>query len=85
MACESIKQSQLVLIATVEYSNPGDHVDAATAEEMNTILTGVNKGMNSRVGNMFFQQYGLDSDRADRVERIEALDHMITDDYKEVR
>ena len=41
--------------------------------------------MNSRVGNMFFQQYGLDSDRADRVERIEALDHMITDDYKEVR
>ena len=82
---ESIKQSQLVLIANVEYANPDDKIDEATAEELQGILKGVNKGMNSRVGNMFFQQYGLDSDRADRVERIEALDHMINDDYKEIK
>ncbi len=82
---ESIKQSQLVLIATVEYASPDDKIDEATAEELQGILKGVNKGMNSRVGNMFFQQYGLDSDRADRVERIEALDHMVNDDYKEIR
>jgi hypothetical protein len=82
---ESIKQSQLVLIATVEYASPDDKIDEATAEELQGILKGVNKGMNSRVGNMFFQQYGLDSDRADRETRLDDIHSKINDESKGYR
>ncbi len=82
---ESIKQSQLVLIATVEYMRPDSFAEDGIRSDMSDIVKGVNKGMNSRVGNMFFQQYWLDSDRADRVERIEELSQQINDEYQEIK
>lgn len=82
---ESIKQSQLVLIAHVDYSASDDFAGADIRENLGKITHGVNDGMNSRVGNMFFQQYGLDHDRADRVERLDHVGKKINDDYKEIR
>jgi hypothetical protein len=79
---ESIKQSQLVVIARVEYSNPDSFAGAEVREELGKIVKGVNKGMTSRVGNMFFQQYGLDDDREARVERLEEVGKYINDDFK---
>ena len=34
---------------------------------------------------MFFQQYGLDEDRADRVERLDSVGNFINDDYQEMK
>ena len=82
---ESIKQSQLVLIAHVDYSASDDFAGADIRENIGKIAHGVNEGMNSRVGNMFFQQYGLDHDRADRVERLDHIGKKINDDYKEIK
>ena len=79
---ESIKQSQLVVIARVEYSNPDSFAGAEVREELGKIVKGVNKGMTSRVGNMFFQQYGLDDDREARVERLDEVGKFIHDDFK---
>ena len=79
---ESIKQSQLVVIARVEYSNPDSFAGAEVREELGKIVKGVNKGMTSRVGNMFFQQYGLDDDREARVERLDEVGKFISDDFK---
>jgi type II secretory pathway component GspD/PulD (secretin) len=60
---ESIKQSQLVVVATVEFSTPkSSGVTDANSEKVDEILEKVNKGVDSKVGNMFFQQYGLDTD-----------------------
>ncbi|MBQ9804749.1 MAG: hypothetical protein IJW35_07900 [Lentisphaeria bacterium] len=70
---ESIKQSQVVLIAEVEYSNANDKLGVEVREEIGKINANVNKGMNSKVGNMFFQQYLLDDDRADRENRLDAV------------
>ena len=82
---ESIKQSQLVVIARVEYSNPDSFAGAEIREELGKIVKGVNKGMTSRVGNMFFQQYGLDDDREARVERLDEVGKFIHDDFKTAR
>ncbi len=82
---ESIKQSQLVLIARVEYSNPDDFTGADVKEDLGKITGNVNDGMTSRVGNMFFQQYFLDSDRGDRVDRLDAVGKEINDEYKELK
>ena len=82
---ESIKQSQLVVIAKVEYSNPDDKVGENISEDLGKIVKSVNKGMTSRVGNMFFQQYGLDEDRSDRVERLDKVGNFINDDYQEMK
>ena len=82
---ESIKQSQLVLVARVEYSNPDDNTGAKVREDLGTIVKGVNKGMKSRVGNMFFLQPGLDEDRPARIERLDAISKTIDDEYKGVR
>ena len=41
--------------------------------------------MTSRVGNMFFQQYGLDSDRADREDRLNDISNKITDEAEGYR
>ncbi len=82
---ESIKQSQLVLIAKVEYSNSDSYAGAKIQEDLGKIVKGVNKGMNSRVGNMFFQQYGLDSDRADRNDRLDNISKVINDEYQELK
>ena len=81
----SIKQSQLVVIARVEYSNPDDKVGESISEDLGKIVKSVNKGMTSRVGNMFFQEYGLDEDRADRVERLDSVGNFINDDYQEMK
>ena len=70
---ESIKQSQVVLIAEVEYSNANDQLGVEVREEIGKINANVNKGMNSKVGNMFFQQYLLDDDRADRENRLDVV------------
>ncbi len=82
---ESIKQSQLVLIARVEYSNSTDTAGAKIRENLGKITDQVNDGMSSRVGNMFFQQYGLDKDRSDREDRLDAVGKVISDEYKEVK
>ena len=70
---ESIKQSQVILIAEVEYSNANDQLGVEVREEIGKINANVNKSMNSKVGNMFFQQYLLDDDRADREDRLDAV------------
>lgn len=59
---ESIKQSQLVLIAQVSCSTPDSEPDAKVMENLGKIVEKVNDGMDSPVGNMFFQQYGIDVD-----------------------
>ena len=82
---ESIKQSQLVLVARVEFSNPNDAVGAKIRDDLGTIIKGVNKGMTSRVGNMFFLQPGLDDDRPARNDRLDAISKTIDDEYKGVR
>ena len=82
---ESIKQSQLVLVAKVEFSNPGDAVGAKVREDLGTIVKGVNKGMTSRVGNMFFLQPWLDEDRPARKERLKSISKTIDEEYKERR
>ena len=82
---ESIKQSQLVVIAKVEYSNPDSFAGAEIRENLGKIVKGVNKGMNSRVGNMFFGQYGLDSDRPDREKRLNDLGEKINDEFKTIK
>ncbi len=82
---ESIKQSQLVLVAKVEFSNPGDAVGAKIREDLGTIVKGVNKGMTSRVGNMFFLQPWLDEDRPARKERLKSISRTIDEEYKERR
>ena len=82
---ESIKQSQLVVIARVEYSKPDSFAGAEVREELGKIVKGVNKGMTSKVGNMFFQQYGLDDDREARVERLDEVGKTINDDFKTVK
>ena len=82
---ESIKQSQLVVIAKVEYSNPDSFAGAEIRENLGKIVKGVNKGMNSRVGNMFFGQYGIDSDRPARVERLNDVGNKINDEFKTVK
>ena len=82
---ESIKQSQLVVLARVEYSNPDSFAGAEIRENLGKIVKGVNKGLNSRVGNMFFGQYGLDEDRVPRNERLEHIGKIINDEYKEIK
>ena len=82
---ESIKQSQLVLIARVELSTPNDKMGAEVQEEVGKIIKQVNKGIKSPIGNMLFQQYLLDEDRADRVKRLDRLSDTITDKYREHR
>jgi len=79
---ESIKQSQLVLIAHVEYAQPDDAVGARIREDLGKIIHQVNKGMGSKVGNMFFQQYWLDDDRADWHERLDQLSKEVNDNYQ---
>ncbi len=82
---ESIKQSQLVVIAKVEYSNPDSFSGAQIRENLGKIVKGVNKGMNSRVGNMFFGQYGLDADIFDRQKRLDDVGEKINDEYKTIK
>ena len=82
---ESIKQSQLVVIAKVELSRPEDGMGADVKNEVGKIIKQVNKGMESPVGNMFFQQYLLDEDRPDREDRLDKLSTEINDGYKEHR
>ncbi len=82
---ESIKQSQLVVLARVEYTRPDTFAGAEVREEIGKIVKSVNKGMNSRVGNMFFQQYGLDDDREARVERLDEVGKFINDDFKTIK
>ena len=82
---ESIKQSQLVLIAKVELSNPGDKMGADVQQEVGKIIKQVNKGIDSPIGNMLFQQYLLDDDRADREKRLDKLSNEINDKYQEHR
>ena len=82
---ESIKQSQLVLIAEVECFDAGSPVGADVRDHMGKIIKNVNTGMTSRVGNMFFQQYGLDDDRPDREKRLDDIHTQINDESKGYR
>ncbi|MBE6389760.1 MAG: hypothetical protein E7043_06260 [Lentisphaerae bacterium] len=60
---ESIKQSQLVIVATVEFATPkSTGMTENSSAKIDKIIKNVNKGVDSKVGNMFFQQYGIDTD-----------------------
>ncbi len=59
---ESIKQSQLVVIASVSYSPPKPRPDAIVTKNMGKIVDGVNQGIESPIGNVFFQQLWIDTD-----------------------
>ena len=82
---ESIKQSQLVLIAEVEYSRADQTAGADVRDHLGRITEHVNRGMTSRVGNMFFQQYGLDEDRTDREKRLDDIHSKINDETRVYR
>ena len=82
---ESLKQSQLVVIAQVQYSNPDDAMGARIRENLGKVIQNVNSGMNSKVGNMFFQQYFLDEDRPDWHKRLDNLGDTINDDYETLK
>jgi len=82
---ESIKQSQLVVIAKVEYSRPDSFANTEIRENLGKIVKGVNRGMNSRVGNMFFGQYGLDEDLSDRNQRLDDVSEQLNDGYQPVK
>ncbi|MCQ2380231.1 MAG: hypothetical protein MJ025_04840 [Victivallaceae bacterium] len=79
---ESIKQSQLILVAHVEYSKPDAEVPSQIQDNLGKIVKGINRGMTSRTGNMFFDQYWLDEDRADRADRLDDVDREISNDYQ---
>ena len=55
------------------------------SEDLGKIVKSVNKGMTSRVGNMFFLQPWLDEDRPHRKERLDAISKTIDDEYTGVR
>ncbi|MBR7130857.1 MAG: hypothetical protein IKC82_02550 [Lentisphaeria bacterium] len=60
---ESIKQSQLVVVATVEFSAPRSKgMTKDINAKIDKTIKNVNKGVDSKVGNMFFQHYGIDTD-----------------------
>ncbi len=60
---ESIKQSQLVIVATVEFSAPATTgMTEKDSGQIDKTIKNVNKGVDSKVGNMFFQHYGIDTD-----------------------
>ncbi|MBR2363624.1 MAG: hypothetical protein IKA79_00340 [Lentisphaeria bacterium] len=82
---ESIKQSQLVLIARIEPVETDTQISENLRKDVKDMVKGVNKGMSSRVGNMFFGQYGLDEDRGPRKERLERVGNIINDEYKELK
>jgi len=82
---ESIKQSQLILIATVERSPISSELKEEEAGEMQGIVQRVNKGMDSKTGNMFFQQYGLDRDRPSFQRNLDELEQTIDDEYQELK
>ena len=72
-----------MVIAKVELSNPDDRIGADVKNEVGKIIKQVNDGIDSPVGNMFFQQYWLDEDRPDRENRLDKLSSEINDSYKE--
>ena len=82
---ESIKQSQLVLIARIEPVAADTKISENLRKDVKDMVKGVNKGMTSRVGNMFFGQYGLDEDREPRNERLDRVGNIINDEYKELK
>ena len=82
---ESLKQSQLVVIAHVQYSNPDAVMGAKVRENLGKVIKDVNDGMSSRVGNMFFQQYFLDEDRSDWHKRLDKLGDTIDDNFETVK
>ena len=74
-----------MVIAKVEYTRPDSFASAEVRENLGKVVKGVNKGMNSRVGNMFFGQYGLDSDLNDRRERLNDVGNKFNDEYKTIK
>ena len=82
---ESIKQSQLVLVASVEFVDPEKPGELQRRKDMEMIVDQANQGMTSRVGNMFFQQYLLDHDRQARIDRLNEVERTINDEYQEIK
>ena len=82
---ESIKQSQLVVVARIEPVSADTRMPENLRKDSRDMVKGVNKGMTSRVGNMFFGQYFLDEDRVPRKERLDRVGNIINDEYKELK
>ena len=74
-----------MLIARIEPVAADTKISENLRKDVKDMVKGVNKGMTSRVGNMFFGQYGLDEDREPRNERLDRVGNIINDEYKELK
>ena len=74
-----------VVIARVEPATADTPISENLKKDIKDMVKGVNKGMTSRVGNMFFGQYILDEDRTPRNERLDRVGNIINDEYKELK
>lgn len=59
---ESTKKSQIVILASAEYSMPFDPVPTEIQANVGKIVDEVRTGVRSPHGNLGFEQYGIDSD-----------------------
>ena len=71
---ESVKQTRIALVATVEYLRPDDRLaESEHAEQVGKILRQVNHAASGVVGNIGFQQIGIDArDNDEMLKEIEA-------------
>ncbi len=59
---ESTKKSQIVILASVEYSTPFDPVPTEIQANVGKIVEDVRAGVRNPLNNLGFEQYGIDSD-----------------------
>ena len=69
----------------MEYATPDDEVNTSVRDNLGQVVEHVNSGINSRVGNMFFQQFWLDDDRAAWHDRLDKLSREVNDSYETVK
>ena len=59
---ESTKKSQIVILASAEYSTPFDPVPTEIQANVGKIVEDVRAGVRNPLNNLGFEQYGIDSD-----------------------
>ena len=59
---ESTKKSQIVILASAEYSTPFDPLPTAIQSNVGKIVEDVRAGVRNPLNNLGFEQYGIDSD-----------------------
>ena len=58
---ESTKKSQIVILASAEYSTPFDPVPTEIQANVGKIVEDVRAGVRNPLNNLGFEQYGIDS------------------------